>query len=123
MAGAKLESIEYDPGALRPEQVQVKVESCGICHSDLSMIDNAWGNSRYPLVPGHEVIGVIEAAGDQAKGLKPGDRVGLGWFSEAAWPASRASPAATSFAATPSRSSSAAMADSPTACAPTGNGR
>jgi uncharacterized zinc-type alcohol dehydrogenase-like protein len=80
-AGAKLEAIEFDPGALRPEQVQVKVESCGICHSDISMIDNAWGNSRYPLVPGHEVIGVIEAAGDQVKGLKTGDRVGLGWFS------------------------------------------
>ncbi len=80
-AGAKLESIEFDPGALRPEQVQVQVESCGICHSDISMIDNSWGNSRYPLVPGHEVIGVIEAAGDQVKGLKTGDRVGLGWFS------------------------------------------
>jgi len=80
-AGAQLEPIEYDAGALRPEQVQVKVESCGICHSDVSMIDNAWGNSSYPLVPGHEVIGVIEAAGDQVKGLKIGDRVGLGWFS------------------------------------------
>jgi alcohol/geraniol dehydrogenase (NADP+) len=61
-AGAKLEQIEYDAGALRPEQVQVKVESCGICHSDISMIDNAWGNSRFPLVPGHEVIGVVEEA-------------------------------------------------------------
>ena len=80
-AGAKLERIEYDAGELRPEQVQVKVESCGICHSDLSMIDNAWGNSRFPLVPGHEVIGVIEATGGRVKGLKTGDRVGLGWFS------------------------------------------
>ena len=80
-AGAKLDLLTFDPGPLRPEQVQVKVESCGICHSDLSMLDNEWGNSRYPLVAGHEVIGVIEAVGDQVKGLAVGERVGLGWFS------------------------------------------
>ncbi len=79
--GGKLAEIDFNPGAMRPDQVQVKVESCGICHSDLSMIDNSWGSSQYPLVPGHEVIGVIEKAGDQTKGLKVGDRVGLGWFS------------------------------------------
>lgn len=80
-AGAKLEPIEFDVCELRPDQVQVKVESCGICHSDVSMIDNAWGNSRFPLVPGHEVVGIVEAVGGQVKGLKLGDRVGLGWFS------------------------------------------
>ncbi|MEO8615762.1 MAG: NAD(P)-dependent alcohol dehydrogenase [Luteolibacter sp.] len=79
-AGQALAEFEFDPGALRPEQVQVKVESCGICHSDLSMLDNDWGNSSYPLVPGHEVVGVIEKTGDQVKGLAVGDRVGLGWF-------------------------------------------
>ncbi len=78
--GQALEPFEFDPGEMRPEQVQVKVESCGICHSDLSMIDNAWGNSTYPLVPGHEVIGTIEKVGAQVKGLVVGDRVGLGWF-------------------------------------------
>ncbi len=78
--GAALEQIDYRVGELRPEQVQVKVESCGICHSDLSMIDNAWGNAVFPLVAGHEVIGVIEDAGEQVKGLMPGDRVGLGWY-------------------------------------------
>lgn len=80
-AGGILEPIAYDPGPLRPEQVEVRVESCGICHSDLSMIDNEWGNSVFPLVPGHEVIGVVEAAGERVKGLAVGDRVGLGWFS------------------------------------------
>lgn len=78
--GGKLSRIDFDPGEMRPEQVQVTVESCGICHSDLSMIDNDWGMSQYPLVAGHEVIGVIEKVGEQAKGLKVGDRVGLGWF-------------------------------------------
>lgn len=80
-AGGPLELTAYDPGPLRPAQVQVKVESCGICHSDLSMLDNEWGNSSYPLVPGHEVIGIVEALGDETKGLSVGDRVGLGWFS------------------------------------------
>lgn len=79
-AGGKLDAFDFDPGEMRPEQVQVKVESCGICHSDLSMIHNHWGISQYPLVPGHEVIGVIEKTGDQVKGLKVGDRVGIGWF-------------------------------------------
>jgi len=78
--GKPLEWIEFDPGELKPEQVQVKVESCGICHSDISMLDNDWGLSEYPLIPGHEVIGTIEAIGSEAKGLKVGDRVGLGWF-------------------------------------------
>ncbi|MEO8615177.1 MAG: alcohol dehydrogenase catalytic domain-containing protein, partial [Luteolibacter sp.] len=59
-AGQPLTPLEFDPGEMRPEQVQVKVESCGICHSDLSMIGNEWGNAKYPLVPGHEVIGIIE---------------------------------------------------------------
>ena len=78
--GDKLTPIDFQPGELLPEQVQVKVESCGICHSDLSMLENDWSNSVYPLVPGHEVIGIIEKLGNQAKGLAIGDRVGIGWF-------------------------------------------
>lgn len=73
--------FEYDPPALGPEQVEIRVEHCGLCHSDLSMIDNEWGGAKYPLVPGHEVVGVVESAGPQVKNLKVGDRVGLGWFS------------------------------------------
>ena len=75
-----LQQISYQPGLLGVEDVQIRVESCGICHSDLSMIDNDWGNSVYPLVAGHEVIGTIEQAGERVKGLAVGDRVGLGWF-------------------------------------------
>lgn len=80
-AGDELRQIEYHPGNFRPEQVQVKIESCGICHSDLSMLNNDWGNASFPLVPGHEVIGTIEQIGNHTKGLAVGDRVGLGWFS------------------------------------------
>ena len=79
--GQALTELAFDPGEMRADQVQVKIESCGICHSDLSMLNNDWGNSVYPLVPGHEVIGIIEKTGGQVKGLAVGDRVGLGWFS------------------------------------------
>jgi alcohol/geraniol dehydrogenase (NADP+) len=77
---APLEPFEFDPGQLGPDQVEIKVTHCGLCHSDLSMLDNEWGMSQYPFVPGHEVAGTIVALGDAAKGLKLGQRVGLGWF-------------------------------------------
>ena len=80
-AGSELELYEYDAGELKPEDVEVQVDYCGICHSDLSMIDNEWGFSQYPLVAGHEVIGRVAALGSAAqdKGLKVGQRVGIGW--------------------------------------------
>lgn len=82
--GAKepLQAFEYTPGPLGSEEVEIAVESCGICHSDLSMLDNDWGITSYPFVPGHEVIGRVVALGEHTKRLKLGDRVGLGWFSK-----------------------------------------
>ncbi|QNK02638.1 NADPH-dependent aldehyde reductase Ahr [Dyella telluris] len=80
-AGAPLVLSEFDLGPLGAEQVEVAVDYCGICHSDLSMINNEWGMSRYPFVPGHEVIGRITALGTEAKGLRIGQRVGIGWSS------------------------------------------
>jgi len=77
----RLERIEYDPGALGPDQVEIDIIACGLCHSDLSMVNNEWGNSVYPLVPGHEVVGKISQVGTNVKHLKDGDTVGLGWFS------------------------------------------
>lgn len=55
-AGAPLERFDFDAGPIGAEDVEVAVEYCGLCHSDLSMIDNKWGMSAYPLVPGHEVV-------------------------------------------------------------------
>ncbi|WP_312671665.1 NAD(P)-dependent alcohol dehydrogenase [Pseudescherichia sp.] len=80
-AGSELELYEYDPGELQAGDVEVQVDYCGICHSDLSMIDNEWGMSQYPLIAGHEVIGRVVALGSAAqdKGLKVGQRVGIGW--------------------------------------------
>jgi len=77
--GQPLEPWEYDPGPLGDEEVEIAVEHCGICHSDLSMLDNAWNFSRYPLVAGHEAVGRIVALGAGAKGLSIGQRVGVGW--------------------------------------------
>ena len=79
-SGGQLKPFEYDPGPLGPEQVEVTVEHSGICHSDLSMLDNEWGRTVYPFVPGHEIVGTVAAVGAQAKALKVGQRVGVGWF-------------------------------------------
>lgn len=79
--GAPLEAFEYTPGPLGDEEVEIAVDYCGICHSDLSMLANEWGMSKFPLIPGHEVSGRIVAAGPGAKRVKVGDRVGLGWSS------------------------------------------
>jgi len=78
-AHGSLQPFSFDPGPIGPEEVEVKVSHCGICHSDLSMLDNEWGMSQFPFVPGHEVTGTVVALGEAAKGLKIGQRVGLGW--------------------------------------------
>jgi alcohol/geraniol dehydrogenase (NADP+) len=74
-----LKPYEYDPGELKPNEVEIAVRFCGICHSDLSMIHNDWGVSSYPLVPGHEVIGEIKKMGSAVRNLKLHQTVGLGW--------------------------------------------
>jgi uncharacterized zinc-type alcohol dehydrogenase-like protein len=80
-AGGILKPFEYDLGPLGDHQVDVKTDYCGICYSDLSMLDNHWGMTQYPFVPGHEIIGTVEAMGAHVKGLTLGQRVGIGWSS------------------------------------------
>jgi uncharacterized zinc-type alcohol dehydrogenase-like protein len=77
--GGPLQPYSYNPGELAGDDVEIAVSHCGICHSDLSMLDNDWGQSRYPFVPGHEVVGTVTALGREAKGLSVGQRVGVGW--------------------------------------------
>jgi len=79
--GEPLEPFEYDPGQLKPDEVEIHVQYCGICHSDLSMINNEWNFTEYPIVPGHEVVGTVASVGDQVGHVKVGDAVGLGWHS------------------------------------------
>jgi len=77
--GGRFEKFEYEPGPLQPSQVGIDVLCCGLCHSDLHMLDNDWGMTVYPFVAGHEVIGIVREVGADVRLLAPGDRVGLGW--------------------------------------------
>lgn len=78
---AKLVPFSYELGEIGSEEVDIKVSYCGICHSDLSMINNDWGMTQYPMVPGHEIIGEVIAKGNAVKNINVGDKVGLGWMS------------------------------------------
>jgi len=78
-ANGKLESFEYELDSLKPDEVDVDVEYCGICHSDLHMLKNEWGITQYPFVPGHEIIGKVSAIGDMVSHLEVGQYVGVGW--------------------------------------------
>ena len=78
-ANAPFELVERDiptPGA---KQVRVKVQACGICHSDLFTKVGAFPGIQYPRVPGHEIVGIIDAVGAEVPEWKPGARVGVGW--------------------------------------------
>jgi uncharacterized zinc-type alcohol dehydrogenase-like protein len=75
----RLASFEYDPGPLGPAEVEIAVSHCGLCHSDLHLVDDAWSRSRYPLLPGHEIVGTVVTCGPQVRDLRPGQRVGVGW--------------------------------------------
>ena len=78
-AGGQFKPFSYEAGELGPNEVEIDVLHCGICHSDLSMVENEWGMSEYPLVAGHEVIGKISAKGSKVHNLEKGTAVGLGW--------------------------------------------
>lgn len=79
--GQALEPFSYELPAIGKEQVDIQVAYCGICHSDLSMLNNDWDNTQYPFVPGHEIVGEVISTGSDVKGIKVGDKVGLSWFS------------------------------------------
>jgi uncharacterized zinc-type alcohol dehydrogenase-like protein len=74
-----LEDVDFGP--LGAEDVEVAVEHCGLCHSDVSVLNNEWGISQYPAILGHEVVGRVTAIGPNAKRLEIGQRVGVGWNS------------------------------------------
>ena len=78
-AGAELLPFRYDPGVLGSNEVEIGITHCGVCHSDLHLISNDWGNSQYPFIPGHEIIGSVTAVGSEVRSFEPGQRVGLGW--------------------------------------------
>lgn len=73
-----LVAYDYEPQELAPQGVEIRISHCGICHSDLHLIDNDWSTSVYPLVPGHEIVGTVSAVGADCA-LRVGERVGVGW--------------------------------------------
>ena len=78
-----LRPLEYETGPLTGHDVLIKVAACGVCHSDIHCMDNDWEMTTYPIVPGHEAIGIIAETGPSVTHLKVGDRVGVGWQSGA----------------------------------------
>ena len=77
--GGDFEVVERGIPEPGPHEVRVKVEACGICHSDVLVKDGLWPGLKYPRVPGHEIAGTIDALGGEVAGWEQGQRVGVGW--------------------------------------------
>jgi len=79
-AGGKLQLEERDVPQPGPQEARIRVHACGVCHSDVMIMEGHMPGLVYPRIPGHEVIGTIEALGAEVRGWKAGERVGVGWF-------------------------------------------
>ncbi len=77
--GGEWELVEREIPEPGPEHVRIKVEACGICHSDMFVKEGLWPGLQFPRVPGHEVAGRIDKVGPNVTGWKQGQRVGVGW--------------------------------------------
>jgi uncharacterized zinc-type alcohol dehydrogenase-like protein len=69
----------YEPLPLGTHDVEIRISHCGICHSDVHLVDGDWGMGSYPMVPGHEIVGTVTALGPEVRHLEAGARVGVGW--------------------------------------------
>jgi D-arabinose 1-dehydrogenase-like Zn-dependent alcohol dehydrogenase len=78
-AGGPIELVERDIPEPGYGQVRVKVQACGICHSDSLVKEGHWPGITYPRIPGHEVVGLVDKVGEGVDWWKPGQRVGVGW--------------------------------------------
>ena len=77
--GGPFEIVEREIPQPGTGQVRVKVQACGVCHSDVMVKEGQWPGLAYPRVPGHEVVGIVDAVGAGVTYWKPGQRVGVGW--------------------------------------------
>ena len=73
-----LEAYNFERRAVGPDDVQIDILFCGVCHSDLHQVKNEWGGSQYPMVPGHEIVGTVLSVGTNVTKFKVGDLVGVG---------------------------------------------
>jgi uncharacterized zinc-type alcohol dehydrogenase-like protein len=79
-AKAPLEATTIERRALGEQDVAIDIKFCGICHSDIHQVEADWGRGLFPMVPGHEIAGIVTAVGPGVTRLQPGDRVGVGCF-------------------------------------------
>lgn len=77
--GGKFQMVERDLPIPGPHEVRIKIQACGVCHSDSVTVQGLFPGITYPRIPGHEVIGLIDAIGPDVQGFSPGQRVGVGW--------------------------------------------
>ncbi|WP_370336534.1 NAD(P)-dependent alcohol dehydrogenase [Parvularcula marina] len=77
-ANAPLGPFAIERRELGPKDIRIEIEFCGVCHSDLHMVNNDWGFSQYPLVPGHEIVGTIAEVGSEVSGFSVGDKAAVG---------------------------------------------
>ncbi|UCD63072.1 MAG: NAD(P)-dependent alcohol dehydrogenase [Candidatus Zixiibacteriota bacterium] len=82
---ARLKEFTYEPMPLAPFDIDIEITHCGVCHSDIHLIDNDWQLSEYPLVPGHEIVGTVTDVGVGVMAFEKGERVGVGWQSGACY--------------------------------------
>lgn len=79
-ADTPLKPFQFERRAVGPKDVHIEIHYCGVCHSDIHTVRNEWGGAQYPLVPGHEITGIVKVAGPEVSQFKVGDRVGVGCF-------------------------------------------
>lgn len=79
-AQSPLKPFQFERRSLRPNDVQIQIDYCGICHTDLHFSRDEWGITQYPCVPGHEIIGRVTGVGPDVKSHGVGDRVAVGCF-------------------------------------------
>src|SRR5688572_10226533 len=77
--GAPFEVVERDIPEPTPGTVRIRIQACGVCHSDMLTKEGAFPGIEYPRVPGHEIVGVIDAVGSGVAPWSRGQRVGVGW--------------------------------------------
>jgi uncharacterized zinc-type alcohol dehydrogenase-like protein len=82
-AGAALTPFSFTRRDPRPHDVDIEISHCGVCHTDVHFVRNDFGMSLYPLVPGHEIVGIVAAVGDQVTKFKRGDRAAVGCLVDA----------------------------------------
>ncbi|MDX9730171.1 MAG: NAD(P)-dependent alcohol dehydrogenase [Bdellovibrionales bacterium] len=79
-AKAPLAPFKFERRALRTADVSIEILFCGVCHSDIHVARDEWGGAKFPIVPGHEIVGIVNAVGEGVTAFKVGDRVGVGCF-------------------------------------------